>query len=58
MSGSKKQEYKEYLDKYLSRELQELLERSAEKYKKYGMEKQAKKIRAFKSHAKEMVGKL
>jgi len=58
MSGSKKQEYKEYLDKSLSRGLQEELERQAQKYKKYGMEQQAKKVRAFKKQVKEMVGTL
>jgi len=58
MSGSKKQERKRILDDRLSGDLQETLERKAEYYKKYGMERQAKKIRAFKKQVREMVGSL
>ena len=58
MSGSKKQERKQILDDRLSSDLQETLERKAQYYKKYGMEKQAKKIRAFKKQVREMVGSL
>ena len=58
MSGSKKQERKRILDDRLSSDLQETLERKAQYYKKYGMEKQAKKIRAFKKQVREMVGSL
>ena len=55
---TKKQKTKEYLDNYLSSSLQETLERKAEQYKKHGMEKQAKKVRAFKKQVREMVGSL
>jgi polyhydroxyalkanoate synthesis regulator phasin len=54
---NKKQE-KEYLDKRLSGDLQETLERKAVYYKKKGYEKQAKKIRAFKKQVRELVGSL
>ena len=54
----KKQEQKEYLDKMLSDQLQETLERKAQYYKKYGYEKQAKKVRAFKKRVREMIGSL
>tara|TARA_R100000084_G_scaffold103873_1_gene60087 strand:- start:682 stop:852 length:171 start_codon:yes stop_codon:yes gene_type:complete len=53
-----KQATKEYLDNYLSSSLQETLERKAQQYKKHGMEKQAKKVRAFKKQVREMVGSL
>ena len=53
-----KQKTKEYLDNYLSSSLQETLERKAQQYKKQGMEKQAKKVRAFKKQVREMVGSL
>ena len=53
-----KQATKEYLDNFLSGSLQETLERKAQQYKKHGMEKQAKKIRAFKKQVREMVGSL
>ena len=53
-----KQKTKEYLDNYLSSSLQETLERKAQQYKKHGMEKQAKKVRAFKKQVREMVGSL
>ncbi len=55
---TKKQKTKEYLDNYLSSGLQETLERKAQQYKKHGMEKQAKKVRAFKKQVREMVGSL
>jgi len=54
----KKREQKEYLDKNLSDDLQETLERKAAYYKKQGYEKQAKKIRAFKSQVRQLVGSL
>ena len=53
-----KQATKEYLDNFLSSSLQETLERKAQYYKKYGMEVQAKKVRAFKKQVREMVGGL
>ena len=53
-----KQATKEYLDNYLSSSLQETLERKAQQYKKHGMEKQAKKVRAFKKEVRKMVGSL
>ena len=58
MSGKEKQERKQRLDRMLSNSLQETLERKAQHYKKYGMEKQAKKVRAFKKQVREMVGSL
>ena len=58
MSGSQKQEQKQRLDRMLSNNLQETLERKAQYYKKYGFEKQAKKVRAFKKCVRELVGSL
>jgi len=58
MSGKKKQEQKQRLDSMLSSSLQETLERKAQYYKKFGMEVQAKKVRAFKKQVREMVGSL
>ena len=58
MSGKEKQERKQHLDRMLSNSLQETLERKAQYYKKYGMEKQAKKVRAFKKQVREMIGSL
>jgi len=58
MSGKEKQERKQRLDSMLSNSLQETLERKAQYYKKYGLEVQAKKIRAFKKQVREMVGSL
>ena len=58
MSGSEKQERKQRLDKSLSDSLSETLERKAQYYKKYGLERQAKKIRAFKKEVRKMVGTL
>lgn len=58
MSGNKKQEHKQYLDKQVNDNLQETCERMAQRYKKYGLEKQAKKVRAFKKQVREMVGNL
>jgi len=58
MSGKKKQERKEYLDRMLSGDLQGILERKAQYYKKLGFERQAKKIRAFKKQVREMMGSL
>lgn len=58
MNGKEKQKHKQYLDDMLSNGLQETLERRAQSYKKYGMEKQAKKVRAFKKQVREMVGSL
>ena len=58
MSGKEKQERKQRLDRMLSNSLQETLERKAQYYKKYGLEVQAKKIRAFKKQVREMVGSL
>ena len=58
MSKKEKQEQKQRLDSMLSGSLQETLERKAQYYKKYGFEKQAKKIRAFKKQVREMVGSL
>jgi len=56
--ANKKQEQKEHLDRMLSDNLQETLERKAQYYKKYGFEKQAKKVRAFKKCVREMIGSL
>ena len=53
-----KQATKEYLDNFLSGSLQETLERKAKQYQTKGLEKQAKKIRAFKKQVREMVGTL
>ena len=58
MSGKKKQERKEYLDRMLSGDLQGILERKAQYYKKLGYEKQAKKLREFKKQVRNMVGSL
>ena len=58
MSGKEKQERKQRLDSMLSNSLQETLERKAQSYKKKGMEKQAKKIRAFKKEVRKFVGSL
>jgi hypothetical protein len=58
MSGKEKQERKQRLDSMLSNSLQETLERKAQYYKKYGMECQAKKVRAFKKEVRKMVGSL
>ena len=58
MRGKEKQEQKERLDRMLSNSLQETLERKAQYYKKFGMEVQAKKVRAFKKQVREMVGTL
>jgi len=58
MSGKEKQERKQRLDRMLSNSLQETLERKAQYYKKWGMEGQAKKVRAFKKQVREMVGSL
>ena len=58
MSKKEKQEQKQRLDSMLRDSLQETLERKAQQYKKYGMEKQAKKVRAFKKDVREMVGSL
>ena len=58
MSGKEKQKQKQRLDSMLSNSLQETLERKAQYYKKYGLEVQAKKIRAFKKQVREMVGSL
>ena len=55
---NRKQEQKQHLDKMLNGDLQGTLERKAQYYKKYGLEKQAKKIRAFKKQVREMVGDL
>lgn len=58
MSGSKKQEHKQYLDKQVNDNLQDTCERMAQRYKKYGLEKQAKKVRNFKKCVRELVGSL
>ncbi len=58
MNGKEKQERKEHLDRMLCNSLQETLERKAQYYKKYGLERQAKKVRAFKKQVREMVGSL
>tara|TARA_Y100000310_G_scaffold208116_1_gene208625 strand:- start:698 stop:829 length:132 start_codon:yes stop_codon:yes gene_type:complete len=42
----------------LCNNLQETLERKAQYYKQYGLEVQAKKVRAFKKQVREMVGSL
>ena len=55
---TEKQKTKQYLDSMLSDRLQETLERKAQSYKKKGMEKQAKKIRAFKKEVRKFVGSL
>jgi len=55
---TEKQKTKQYLDSMLSDSLLETLERKAQSYKKKGLEKQAKKIRAFKKDVREMVGSL
>jgi hypothetical protein len=49
---------KEYLDNSLSSSLQGILERKAQQYKKYGMEKQAKRVRGFKKEVRSLVGTL
>ena len=54
----KKQKTKQYLDSMLSDSLQETLERKAQSYKKHGLEKQAKKVRAFKKEVRKLVGSL
>ena len=53
-----KQKTKEYLDDMMSSSLQETLERKAQQYAKHGLEKQAKKVRAFKKEVRKMVGSL
>ena len=58
MSGKEKQERKQRLDSMLSNSLQQTLERKAHYYKKYGMEGQAKKVRAFKKEVRKLVGSL
>ena len=58
MSGKEKQAQKQRLDRMLSDSLQETLERKAQYYKKYGMEGQAKKVRAFKKEVRKLVGSL
>ena len=58
MSKKEKQEQKQRLDSMLSDSLQETLERKAQYYKKYGMEGQAKKVRAFKKEVRKLVGSL
>ena len=58
MSKKEKQQEKERLDKYLSTGLQDMLERKAQSYKKAGLEKQAKKVRAFKKEVRKLVGSL
>ena len=58
MSGKEKQERKQRLDSMLSNSLQETLERKAQYYKQYGMEGQAKKVRAFKKEVRKLVGSL
>ena len=55
---TRKEEQKEHLDMMLNGDLQRILERKAEYYKKLGFERQAKKIRAFKKQVREMVGSL
>ena len=55
---TEKQKTKQYLDSTLSDFLQETLERKAKQYQTKGLEKQAKKIRAFKKQVREMVGTL
>ena len=55
---TEKQKVKQYLDSLLSDSLQETLERKAQSYKKKGLEKQAKKVRAFKKEVRKMVGSL
>ena len=55
---TEKQKTKQYLDSMLSDSLQETLERKAQSYKKKGLEKQAKKVRAFKKEVRKMVGSL
>ena len=58
MNGKEKQQQKQRLDRMLSDSLQETLERKAQYYKKYGMEGQAKKVRAFKKEVRKLVGSL
>ena len=58
MTGKEKQERKQRLDKMLTENLCDTLERKAQYYKQYGMEGQAKKVRAFKKQVREMVGSL
>ena len=58
MTGKEKQERKQRLDRMLCNSLQETLERKAQYYKQYGLEVQAKKVRAFKKQVREMVGSL
>ena len=53
---TEKQKTKQYLDSMLSDSLQETLERKAQSYQKKGMEKQAKKIRAFKKEVRKLIG--
>ena len=58
MSGKEKQERKQRLDKMLMGNLCDTLDRKAQYYKKYGMEGQAKKVRAFKKEVRKLVGSL
>jgi len=58
MIGKDKQKTKEYLDDMMSSSLQDTLERKAQQYGKHGMEKQAKKVRAFKKEVRKLVGSL
>jgi len=58
MSGKEKQERKQRLDKMLMGNLCETLERKAQYYKKWGHEKQAKKVRSFKKEIRKFVGDL
>ena len=55
---TEKQKTKQYLDKLLCDGLQETLERRAQSYQKKGLEKQAKKVRAFKKEVRKIVGSL
>ncbi len=55
---TEKQKTKQYLDSLLSDSLQETLERKAKQYQKKGLEKQAKKVRAFKKEVRKLVGSL
>jgi hypothetical protein len=56
MSGNKKQERKEYLDKRTKDGLLSECDRMANYYEKYKFPKQAKKLRGFKKRVKELVG--
>jgi len=58
MSGKKRQEQKEYLDKRAKESLLGELDRLAKQYDNYKLQPQAKKLRSFKKQVRQMVGSL